>query len=858
MAMAEKHTSCFRPLFLVIMSLVPMTEGFDNQKTIHNWKTSNTTTINSISRINKNSSTPSSSTFWSNNTTETTKSNTWISHPTSNTIQSNSSQSMLWSDERQLESNASYRSFLDYNSKNTTDDDTNVNVSTQPSSTPLSASNLNQLPTSMYSTKNDSSANPTLETSSKSDMFSGPSSSDIMTTCRMENGTIHVTGIMTLDASDNGNLPLCPESLGDDDDDDENVKVNVPTRPSSSPISTPTLNQLTSSTPSNQKSNDTNSNQDSSAPPTLNTSSKADMFSDSSSASITSCLMKNGTLHLTGIMTLDASDNVEIPLCPESLSDDEDINVSTDPSSSPVSGPTLNPLTTNTPNPSIQNSNDTTNSNRDSTSNQTSSNEDMFSDSAIVTTCRMKNGTLHLTGITTLDASDNGEYPTCPESIYGPPTSPEQSTSNTAPTMSYPTPADISPSMQPIPPRVPTISADSSNGGVQDLPPKFENSTIRRTVTWRISCAMRKSMDSKALVDEKDNQNNEISPHDDQHIHDSFLEKIGRVLAQLLMESSLSVSFLVLPFINDLQLRRHRRRFLRYSTWQNFSSEDYDDGILLVGSQHYTNFTEYPSTKSGIVWWKYNISYYTIYPNYTLVNETVSSVIVDAIQSGELLRRLRTNFSRLLVVTFPGYEDDNAIMDDAQDDDVSATPTDDNQSSTKDRMSDSTINLSFWIGLTMFLSTILSSLLLTRTANRRRKLREEKMNWGIGTEQDLDILLAYGWELEGPYVRPFQKSKSLFYHDDDSMLIGPALPRRYSHKDTSSNHSHQHQQEQNQQQQQQEKKEKVLRGTIAAASMDCSTTPPMSAPSSESSSVEDKQEDIESLRNEIKKMMNNH
>jgi len=77
-----------------------------------------------------------------------------------------------------------------------------------------------------------------------------------------------------------------------------------------------------------------------------------------------------------------------------------------------------------------------------------------------------------------------------------------------------------------------------------------------------------------------------------------------------------------------------------------------------------------------------------------------------------------------------------------------------------------------YLGLGIFVGTVVSTLLLTQTASYRRRQRRKKEVWGnLGTAEGVDALLNTGWKVKGSRMEVYDK-KGVGYRDDDSMLMG--------------------------------------------------------------------------------------
>ena len=205
------------------------------------------------------------------------------------------------------------------------------------------------------------------------------------------------------------------------------------------------------------------------------------------------------------------------------------------------------------------------------------------------------------------------------------------------------------------------------------------------------------------------------------------------------------------------------------------------DEILLIASQQNTNLTKLDipvGSMKGAVWWMYTISFYTIEQNFTQVNNTVMNATTTSIESGDFFDLLRVHFPRLVAVSLPGDEVNAELTHHHSSSDDSEELTEESEGIDVNEWDPSR-----WVGLGLFAFTLSITLALTRTAKHRRKKVQEQEDWGVGlgTETDINKLLTYGWEYDGQEVHAFDKSK-LVYRDDDSMLIGGALPQQQQHQ----------------------------------------------------------------------------
>ena len=209
-------------------------------------------------------------------------------------------------------------------------------------------------------------------------------------------------------------------------------------------------------------------------------------------------------------------------------------------------------------------------------------------------------------------------------------------------------------------------------------------------------------------------------------------------------------------------------------SWNEQGQESCNDCDVLLLSERDSNFTQTMTIESGphagTIWWMYTIAYITVAPDVVHVNGTIQASMLEAIESGEIYRRLQDRFSRLVAVSQPGYEDDALLASDSSD------PGGDNDGDL-DGINVYEWDPSRWVGLGLFLGTLSCSLILGMTAIHRRKIVQQQEEWGVGlaTEAGINQLLTFGWEFDGQQVRAFNKSK-FEYRDDDSMRIGGVLP----------------------------------------------------------------------------------
>lgn len=179
-----------------------------------------------------------------------------------------------------------------------------------------------------------------------------------------------------------------------------------------------------------------------------------------------------------------------------------------------------------------------------------------------------------------------------------------------------------------------------------------------------------------------------------------------------------------------------------------------EQSILLLHPKG-KNLTEVGEDDS-VCWWKYSVALVVLHDDYEQVVSTVQNAFHESIENGTLLEHLQMKYKRLVDVCLPG---DEKLYSSSRDDDI--------------EFSGDLWAVYQWIGLGLFSITIIATIAMTKTAQKRRKDSEKQDNWGVAlaTENDINQLLTYGWEFQGNQVRAYDKTK-MIYHDDDSMLIG--------------------------------------------------------------------------------------
>jgi hypothetical protein len=76
------------------------------------------------------------------------------------------------------------------------------------------------------------------------------------------------------------------------------------------------------------------------------------------------------------------------------------------------------------------------------------------------------------------------------------------------------------------------------------------------------------------------------------------------------------------------------------------------------------------------------------------------------------------------------------------------------------------------MGLILFVTTVMGTVVLTQLANQRQQRRLRKELWGnLGTEEGVDALLQTTWKFRGDKMEVYNKI-GLGYRDDDSILLG--------------------------------------------------------------------------------------
>mmetsp|Transcript_6203 Transcript_6203/g.9113 ORF Transcript_6203/g.9113 Transcript_6203/m.9113 type:complete len:468 (+) Transcript_6203:251-1654(+) len=176
---------------------------------------------------------------------------------------------------------------------------------------------------------------------------------------------------------------------------------------------------------------------------------------------------------------------------------------------------------------------------------------------------------------------------------------------------------------------------------------------------------------------------------------------------------------------------------------------------LILIHPRQSNVTEV-GEDDNVCWWKYSIALVVLPDYYDEAVSEIQNAFVDSIEDGKLLEHLKMKYRRLVDVCLPG---DEVFM---------INPKDDDSAFEQDFWA-----VYQWIGLGLFSVTIIATIAMTKTAQKRRKVAEKQDNWGIAlaTENDINHLLTYGWEFQGNQVRAFDKTR-MIYRDDDSILIG--------------------------------------------------------------------------------------
>jgi hypothetical protein len=311
------------------------------------------------------------------------------------------------------------------------------------------------------------------------------------------------------------------------------------------------------------------------------------------------------------------------------------------------------------------------------------------------------------------------------------------------------------------------------------LPECFLNTKFFRNITYSLSIAI-PSLPGKSDVDPSSigfrekmghsgsedadrhvNPNDEYDSEDEKYVRHahSFQRVVSHVIVDIAREFA-NITILKGPF----QVRRK----LQFNQSSDYSKSINEDGVtsenrllscdlLLVESIQNSNFTKINTLRGNIEWWKYTMSYLTDEKYFMHVNQTLFSVLAESLQSGYFLAELKENWKKVEAVCQPGQE-------------AAALRSGVNN--------DNDWSFNRWLGLGIFIVTSLSFLVLTRTAVHRRKKMEEAEKWGLGvaTEEDINRILAFGWEYDGQYIYTFDKLKCL-YQDDDSVLLGDRLPK---------------------------------------------------------------------------------
>ena len=82
-------------------------------------------------------------------------------------------------------------------------------------------------------------------------------------------------------------------------------------------------------------------------------------------------------------------------------------------------------------------------------------------------------------------------------------------------------------------------------------------------------------------------------------------------------------------------------------------------------------------------------------------------------------------------------------------------------------------DLSRYLGLGLFLGTVVVTFVLMQLATYRHRALKKQEMWGsLGTERGVDELLKTGWKIKGSHMEIYDKSKLGYDDDQGSMLIG--------------------------------------------------------------------------------------
>eukprot|EP00546_Thalassionema_frauenfeldii_P012032 CAMPEP_0178914782 /NCGR_PEP_ID=MMETSP0786-20121207/11633_1 /TAXON_ID=186022 /ORGANISM="Thalassionema frauenfeldii, Strain CCMP 1798" /LENGTH=471 /DNA_ID=CAMNT_0020587761 /DNA_START=435 /DNA_END=1850 /DNA_ORIENTATION=+ len=192
------------------------------------------------------------------------------------------------------------------------------------------------------------------------------------------------------------------------------------------------------------------------------------------------------------------------------------------------------------------------------------------------------------------------------------------------------------------------------------------------------------------------------------------------------------------------------------SSSPEWSSDEINENKIVLVRPRLCNVTKV-SENDHVSLWKYSVNFITFDDDEA--SKKIEVTCHEAIRNGALLQHLKTKFKRMVDVCLPGEE--KKIL-------PTVSPITDGISTLEDSW-----DIYQWVGLVLFSITIIATIALTKTAQRRRKNSEKQENWGVAlaTEKDINQLLTYGWEFQGNQVRAFDKTK-MIYQDDDSMLIG--------------------------------------------------------------------------------------
>lgn len=322
------------------------------------------------------------------------------------------------------------------------------------------------------------------------------------------------------------------------------------------------------------------------------------------------------------------------------------------------------------------------------------------------------------------------------------------------------------------------------------FPDIFLNTTRRNLITCQVSCALppfpeqhdRRARHHTNATPSLDDDDDYSRKHDDVMLDAAvwFFDKVRDVVVEIMRETT---NFTIIyndghrggnMLMRGLQAMEEKEEESSPRSRHDHRQESCNGCEMLLLSKRDCNITHKDTIESGpyagTVWWMYTIAYLTVATDIVHVNTTVQESMINAIDSGEMYRRLQDRFSRLVAVSQPGYEEDAILAA------TSSDPDGDNDGDF-DEINVYEWDPSRWVGLSLFLGTLLCTLILGMTAIHRRKRVQQQEEWGIGlaTEAGINQLLTFGWEFDGQQVRAFNKSK-FEYRDDDSMRIGGVFP----------------------------------------------------------------------------------